>query len=413
LEYTTVSKGRARHAAPLTKGRIVGRVFAGIGIGLGACIVLIVAAFLIMFYSPWFHEQRDQYILMTYRTSNPWLCTWFFSQETIDEVFERNSIVEPEGDTDTDLVTPEPDPEPDTPPKTFAPISEKYGGKIVFDDGSVQIVEFSGTTPKGKYTARLIQVLDASRVFLGQTNNLGDVETGKAGRGQTIVSMCEDNDALCGINAGGFLDNGGVGSGGIPLGTVVKDGEVKVYADDVVNGKTLEHTIIGFNEDDVLIMGSFTEEEIKEQRIRDGMSWRTPAVLVLNGEMAEFTGLAGGYDPRSAIGQRADGTVLLLVVDGSYKRSVDGANYALLADIMNEYGAVNAANLDGGTSSVMALQGKVINTNCNPAIVSRGRYLATSWLVKNVNETASSDTVASESTTAGSTVSSAATDTQE
>ena len=54
----------------------------------------------------------------------------------------------------------------------------------------------------------------------------------------------------------------------------------------------------------------------------------------------------------------------------------------LVTDILWEYGAVNAANLDGGTSASMALQGELINTICNPAIASRGRYLATAWLVK-------------------------------
>ncbi len=411
-EYSeTPPKKGPRHAAPRKKGAAWKRALAGIGIGLLSLILVVVLVFLTIFYSPWFLDLRDQYILMTYNTSNPWLCTTFFSEELIHEVFNKNTMVSPEGEVNPDLVKPvNPDPEPDpeqpedpTPAKTFAPLSEVFGGEVIYDDGEVQIIEFSGKTPKGKYTARLIQILDPSRVELGLTNNLGSLENGTAGRGQTIVELCNTNDALCGINAGGFVDNGGVGSGGIPLGTVVKDGVMTVHSKDTTNGKEREHVLIGFNRDNVLVMGKFTEADVAELGIRDAMSWRDPAALILNGEKASFTGLAGGYDPRSAIGQRADGTVLLLAVDGSELRSVDGANYALLADIMEAYGAVNAANLDGGTSTVMALQGEVISNNrANPAIAHRGRYLATSWLVKNTataTDTTTTTTTATASTT--------------
>ncbi len=378
FEYTAAKK-HARHAAPTKPTTVVKRVFAGIGIGLLSLIVLIVAVFLFIFYSPWTHEYRDQYIMMTYHTSNPWLCTWFFSQETIDEVLRNNSFKEPEP-----VVPNEPN-EPDEPDEPAAPIefatSEKYPAEVIYDDGEVQIVKFSGKTAKGKYTARLIQVKDPSRVSLGVTKNVGDKDnpTKKPGKGQILTDMCEDNDALCGINAGGWVDVNGVGTGGIPLGTVVKDGVMTVYTEEE------NHTIIGFDYKNRLVMGKFNPYQVASLGIRDAVSWREPAVLIRGGVMAEFTGLAGGYDPRSAIGQSKDGVVLLLVVDGSSKRSIDGANYALMADILHEYGAINAANLDGGTSSSMALEGKLINTVCNPAIASRGRYLATTWLVKNAD----------------------------
>ncbi len=401
LEYT-VEKKRARHAAPVKPSSVVKRVFAGIGIGLLSVIVLIVAVFLFIFYSPWTHEYRDQYILMTYHTSNPWLCTWFFSQDTIDTVLENNSFKEPE---------PTPDPVPDVPDEPDVPVepqpiefatSEKYPAEVIYDDGEVQIIKFSGTTPKGKYTARLIQVKDPSRVTLGVTKNVGDKDnpTKTPGKGQIIADMCNDNDALCGINAGGWVDVNGVGTGGIPLGTVVKDGVMTVYTEEE------NHTIIGFDYKNRLVMGKFNEYQVASLGIRDAVSWREPTVLIRGGVMAQFSGLAGGYDPRSAIGQREDGMVLLLVVDGSSKRSIDGANYALMADILSEFGAINAANLDGGTSSSMALEGKIINTVCNPSIVSRGRYLATTWLVKNVaaddTQTDTTTTVATGDTTVSS-----------
>ncbi|MBP3391812.1 MAG: phosphodiester glycosidase family protein [Clostridia bacterium] len=383
--------------------RIAKRVLLGIGATLLSLIVLFVSTFLFLLYSPWTREFRDRYVLMTYMTSNPWLSTLFFSQETIDDIFEKNGSNQPDEMVDTSIVnpvvTPKPTPElQQTPEATLSPTqtptakptptppkhtpvappvsdipfkaSNRYDEKVIYHDGSVCIVEFSGTTSWGDYTARMIQVQDPSRVTLGVTNTLGT-------RGQHLSSMCETNDALCGINAGGFVDEGGQGHGGTPLGTVVKDGVYNVYTEET------DHTLIGFNRDNILVMGKFTEEDIAKHEIRDAMSWRYPVYLVLNGEKVEYQGYAYGYDPRSAIGQCADGTVLLLVVDGSTRRGFDGADFGMMADMMYAFGAVNAANLDGGTSATMALNGRVINRVCNPQVAYNGRWLATAWLVKN------------------------------
>ena len=356
------------------------RILKWIGISILSLLLLVVIAFLTMFYSPWFPQARDQYILMTYKTSNPWLCTLFFTQEQIDAAFERNSVVAPEGETDPDLVAPGGEEEEEPEPITFN-TSEKYKGEIIFEENGVQILEFSGkNSGGGKYTARLIQVLDPSRVFLGLTNQLVEPDDpnadGFSGDGQLIGDMLVMNDAICGINAGGWNDPKGIGSGGMPKDIVIKDGVIKQY-------DNLErHNIIGFNNDNVLLLGNYSNEEIIANGIRDGMSWEP--FLIVNGQKAETSGIAGGYDPRSAIGQRADGAVLLLVVDGSTLRGIDGANMELLMDIMWEFGAVNATNLDGGTSASMGLNGKIINTVCNPAIVHRGRYLNSCWLVKKV-----------------------------
>lgn len=358
--------GKKRKEKPLWL-RIVGWT----GVGLGGAVALIVAFFLFMFYTPFLSEWRSQYILMTYHTSNPWLCTTFFSQDTIESVLAANGTQAPDEDTNPDLiVTPDLD-VPDVPEPEFS-TSKKYPGNVIYDDGEAQVVEFSGTTKKGKYTARLIQIKDPSRVFLGVTNKLGK-------RGQLITEMCETNNALAGINAGGFKDEGGVGSGGIPTEMVITNSEITVYEEQ----KT--YNIIGFNQENVLVLGEYDYPEVEALNLRDGISWGKLSwspFLIMNGEKAIFKGSSGGYDPRAAIGQRADGVALLLVVDGSAKRSVDGANMELLADILWEYGAVNAANLDGGTSASMALQGQLINTVCNPAIAGRGRYLATAWLVE-------------------------------
>lgn len=367
-ETAKPEKRGARHAAPKATKPLWLRIVLWVLSGLGVTVSLAVAFFLTLFYSPLLPEWRDQYVMMTYQTSNPWLCTLFFSQEDIDATFDRHTVATPEGETNTGLIEVPDEPEIK---KEFS-VSEKYAGETLYDDGEVQIVKFSGNTKRGKYTARLIQIKDPERVMLGVTNQLGK-------RGQTIADMAQTNNALCGINAGGFVDVGGVGNGGTPTELVVKDGVLTIYQEK----ETYE--IIGFNYDNVLVLGTYTAEQIPALNLRDAISWgvlRWKPTLILNGVRAQFSGLAGGFDPRSAIGQREDGLVMLLVVDGSELRGKDGANMELVTDILWEYGAVNAANLDGGTSASMALQGKLINTICNPAIASRGRYLATAWLVK-------------------------------
>ncbi len=87
--------------------------------------------------------------------------------------------------------------------------------------------------------------------------------------------------------------------------------------------------------------------------------------------------LGDGVNPRTAIGQRADGAILLLVING---RQIDslGATYDDLIDIMLEYGAVNASNLDGGSSSLMIHNGEYIT---NSAYIFGERVIATSFLV--------------------------------
>ena len=72
-----------------------------------------------------------------------------------------------------------------------------------------------------------------------------------------------------------------------------------------------------------------------------------------------------GIAPRTAIGQRKDGAILMLVIDGRQTRSV-GATLKDVQNTMLQYGAVNATNLDGGSSASMYYEGEVINNPSDP-----------------------------------------------
>ena len=64
-----------------------------------------------------------------------------------------------------------------------------------------------------------------------------------------------------------------------------------------------------------MILGKYTMEKIKEMKIRDAVSFSP--ILILNGVPTEMTGNGGwGIAPRTGIGQRADGAVIFLTIDG-------------------------------------------------------------------------------------------------
>lgn len=369
----------AKHASQKSgKNSRLLKIFKWTGIGLGGTLALALILFFVMLYTPLFPTLRTQYIMMTQRTSNPWLSGIFFSEEYIEKVLEENSVVEVEENTDTNIVqiagsttagttggttsAGETTTATTTNPTTARPTSGGYNVTTIYEEEGMDILQIK----QEEYTARLIRVKDPSRVQLGLCEHF--MEPGK--RGEKLPSICTRLGAVAGINAGGFVDEGGHGLGSYPTILCVKDGEI-LYADPSIS----KYNVIGFNRDNVLVLGKYTRQEILDNNIRDAMSFGP--FLIVNGEKSLAKGAAGGKDPRAAIGQTADGTVLLLTIDGRQLGMI-GANYRTVMDIMWEYGAVNAANLDGGSSTTIVLNGEVINKPCGPA---GARYLPNGWLV--------------------------------
>ena len=366
----------AKHAAAggSLKRRLL-KVLNWVGISVGGILAVVILGFLTVFYTPFFPAARTQYILMTLHTSNPWLATAFFSQETIDRVLEENRVEAPDENTNVNLVTPVTTPPTTggtttavttaapttTVPTTARPTSGGYHVTTIYEAEGMDILQFN----ESGYVARMIRVKDPSRVKLGLCENF--MVSGKYG--EKLPAMCQRLGAVAGINAGGFDDPGGRGSGNFPTFLCVKDYEI-LFAD-----QNEKHNVIGFNKDNVLVLGQFTKEEIVANHIRDAVSFKP--FLIINGKKSTFYGASGGVDPRAAIGQTADGTVLLLTIDGR-QLGMEGGSMKTIADLMWEYGAITAANLDGGSSTTMVLDGKVINKPCGPA---GARFLPNAWLV--------------------------------
>ena len=133
---------------------------------------------------------------------------------------------------------------------------------------------------------------------------------------------------------------------------------------------------------------------VAENKIRDAVSFKDIddgdnnhfTKLIINGTATELSGNGSGANPRTAIGQRADGTVLMLVTDGRGAAGHLGATAQDLISIMQEYGAVNAANLDGGSSSAMYYNGAYEMTSVTLYYSTSSWRLPTAFVVEEREE---------------------------
>lgn len=212
------------------------------------------------------------------------------------------------------------------------------------------------------YTGYLITVLDPKRIILGAPDNYGAT-------GLTLEEMVDKYDAIGGINAGGFQDDNGSGLGGVPEGLTLVDGESVGKSNNV-------SVFVGFDDDGLMYVGYFDEWSAAQNGIKNGVSFGP--ILILNGVPVDANALPSGVNPRTSIGQRADGAVMLLVIDGRQVHSM-GATYADCLNIMLDHGAVNAINMDGGSSTSMYYNGEYVNRNSSKY---GARPLPSAWLFK-------------------------------
>lgn len=221
-----------------------------------------------------------------------------------------------------------------------------------------------------RYKAWLIGVYDPSDVELAVSSKLGKA-------GQSVNTLVKNNNALVGINGGGFEDLDGWGNGSIPYGAIIKNGEL------VWNHIGGSGGLIGFTKDHKMYLTYKSPQEA----IADGM---TDAVdfgpfLIVNGKTSKIHGDGGwGIAPRSVIAQRKDGVVLILCIEGRLPGYSTGASMNDVIDVLLRYKAYNAANLDGGASSTLSVEGKLWN---RPSAGGEygGRTVSNAWIVTNKN----------------------------
>ena len=273
----------------------------------------------------------------------------FLRDEQVDDIIARGQPKEPEAVVNTSLIQ-------------IAKPEDANEEADETEEEAIALYPVSGSTYKGY----VMIVKDPSRVFLGVTSPQFN------NRGMSIDVLAEKYGAVGGINASGFEDEGGVGDGGQPLGMVISEGEI-LRSDS-------SKTIAAFDKNDILHVGKFTKEEAQALGLRDGAGWG-PA-LVINGEPAEITSTSTGLNPRTAIGQRADGAVIMVVLDGRHPSCL-GGTYMDLIEILMRFGAVNACNLDGGYSSIMYYEGRRVS---DVTSMDRSRKIPTAFLIREVTE---------------------------
>lgn len=232
-----------------------------------------------------------------------------------------------------------------------------------------------------------MMIKDPSKVSVATIYPWSDENKSKYG--VTLGELVTNAGAIAGINGGEYCSDGNWG--GRPKGLVVSNGELQY------NSPQWGDVMVGFNEDNILVIKDLNgmsvgqiEEMVKTERIRDCVSFKDIddgdsnhfTKLIINGVATEINGSGSGANPRTCIGQRADGTVLMFVTDGRGASGHIGATAADLISVMKEYGAVNAANIDGGSSSSMYYKGDYEMTSVTLYYSTSSWKLPTGFVVK-------------------------------
>lgn len=334
-----------------------GRALATVGVTLVLLVAFLYGVMCMLVYGP-SPKAADLFVMSVRETSAiGFLANLFYSEDEIEAIVARNSIKDTDEVTDKNLVVIKPDNDD---------ANDGNDGNNGTDNKvqpDIEVVDVVGAT----YTGKLMIVKDPSRVFLGT------VETFHRGNGQVVADMAKRYGAIAGINGGEFVDGTDTYTA-MPVGLVMTDGEIRNGSEDLV------YHVTGITKDNILVVGNMSGRQAKEMGLRDCVSINNSIgpFLIINGEAMDVSGVGGGLNPRTAIGQRADGSILLLTIDGRQASSI-GASFADLVYIMQEYGAVNASTMDGGTSTQMYYNGEVINQPYSPY---GPRRCPTAFLVK-------------------------------
>jgi len=329
---------------------------------LTACVIsiaLFISMYAVVIFGniPFVTKWRNIWIETAMTTDqHKWLATCFFPKYLIDEVMNAQVDITDIGKTDLkkeekpdilgqkDLVVGEPD---------------SHGNEVLINDIEQGIVVLKVKT--SNYVGRLVLIDDPSRVYIAATDY-------KNSRGEFICDYLEKEDAVIGMNASGFHDPGGTSVGGVVTAQCMSQGEYWGYYSS-------KYITVGFDKDDRLVVGEFSDWE--EHNMRDAFQYH-PA-LIINGEKVIEGSSGWGLQPRSVIGQAENGVVMFFVVDGRQVGYSLGATMGDCADVLEEYGAVNAGACDGGSSSVLAYEGEILNEPSTN--MPTGRFLPNAWVV--------------------------------
>lgn len=342
--------------------KTIGKVFSFIGIFL---VILVITLYLTvqLFVNGPSSSARELFVTTILETGQlKFLASLVLNEQEINDIVSKNSLKDLDSEVDTDLID--------------IPVSSFENKELV------EIHDIVGNNFAGK----MMIVNDPSKISLSTTYPWGEY-------GEELDKLVTKNKAIAGVNGGLYKSD--ANKGGRPLGVTVSNGEIQ----DISLGYTGLY-LIGFDTDNILRIISLegknkaqVEQIVKDEHIRDAIAFQEEASdknnhfvkLIVNGEKRELNGLGSGANPRTAIGQRKDGSVLFLVTDGRGKNGHLGATASDLIEIMEEWGAVNAANLDGGSSSTMYYKDRYLMTSVTFYYSNSSWRLPTAFIVKEEN----------------------------
>lgn len=337
--------------------KILAKVFAFVGVTVGMVFVCLLLTITLICHGP-SNRAKELFATTILETGQlKFLANVFLSKDEIEGIVSKNSLQDMNVEIDENLI------------KTNIDKTKEL----------IEIHAVNGNNFEGK----MMVVNDPSKISLATTYPWGEY-------GKELGVLTEDAGAIAGVNGGIYYSSGN--KGGRPLGVTVSNGEIQ----DISLGLVGLY-LIGFDENNLLRIISLhgmnkaqVEELIKTEKIRDAVAFQEESSdknnhfvkLIINGEKRELNGMGSGANPRTAIGQRKDGSVLILVTDGRGKNGHLGATASDIIDIMAEYGAVNAANLDGGSSSSLYYNHEYLMTSVTFYYANSSWRLPTAFVVK-------------------------------
>lgn len=221
------------------------------------------------------------------------------------------------------------------------------------NDNSIERYDITGK----KFKGYILVINDPTRIKVGYSSKLGK-------EGQLTSEIAKNNNAIAAVNGGGFTDEASgslwTGTGANPAGIIMSNGKI-IYND--IKNENEKRDVTALTKSGKLLVGPHTIKEMKEVGVTEAVSFG-PAIIV-NGKKTINSGDGGwGIAPRTAIAQKKDGAIMLLVIDGRQVNSL-GATLREVQDLLYEYGAYNATNLDGGSSSTLFYDDEIINNPCD------------------------------------------------
>lgn len=312
----------------------------------------------VLMYGPWDYFQ-NLFVTTAMKTrSHKYLAYVFYSEEKVEQIMNSNYFIKIDEDVNLDDIV------IDTSEKNK--YKDEYEKELLTREpgnNSYKVLDVKVGNAKGY----LVAIYEPEKVKLIRTKkfNVGTF-------GEKVTTMCERYGGSVCINGGGFA-NGLSNGSDIPVGYVIDDGEI-LWAEN--NDYERRGDIIGLTNDGKLkLMNNATGDEAIEAGIEYGLEFGP--FLIVNGKSMEIHGMPYGVANKCVIAQRKDGVMMFLVTEG--ETYIDGASLSDVLEVLEKYGAYNAANLDGGQSTSLVINNELINSPNAIAKKQGGRYVVTGF----------------------------------